>query len=486
MRIPIVLASVLSLAAPLLVQPTAAQDVNPYGRIDPIDASISVLRQALGPDGSPGVIVALDEADAPGIERLLEMLLSHPSPAMRTTAAVRAAALGDDPRRLRDRLPDEDARAAFVVGLLGDDLLTPDTATLLLDGTTSDASPVAVAILAGRSTGASATARLVAIAADDEAAPLARGIAAGVLERSSPGSISTWIATLNDLREDDRDRTLFEALTALEPLGAVEGIQAILKAVETRPADDALRASVVFALLQLDPEAGLKAWSALSKGSASDRAIPNAMLLVSAGIACPSSAAASLPAEDDLQKAVRAMITAAPADRPARSIDAVRLGHLPTIRWLLELQADQVPPAVLDAMIESGITNRRAAMVDVLLQASSRLGVSEPSRLGARLADAAKDESAREILLRGLVAAGSGDAAGIAGAYTSAPDRRTRSLALLALSRGAEIDAPSIRRLGRAAAGGGDLPDDLRPLAAWQHLVLEGRLEDALPTLLTP
>jgi hypothetical protein len=67
MRIPIALASVLSLAAPLLVQPTAAQDVNPYGPIDPIDASTAVLRQALGPDGSPRVIVALDQANAPEI-----------------------------------------------------------------------------------------------------------------------------------------------------------------------------------------------------------------------------------------------------------------------------------------------------------------------------------------------------------------------------------------------------------------------------------
>ncbi len=486
MRIPIALASVLSLAAPLLVQPTAAQDVNPYGPIDPIDASTAVLRQALGPDGSPRVIVALDQANAPEIERLLEVLLSHPSPAMRTTAAVRAAAHGADPRRLRDRLDDEDARAAFVVGLLGDDLLTPDTATLLLEGAGPEASPVAVAILAGRATAASASSRLATIASDPEAAPLARGIAAGVLEESTPGSVTKWIATLNDLREDDRDRTLFEALTALEPLGAVDGIGAILKAVETRPTDDALRASAVFAVLQLDPDAGLKAWSAFSQGSAPDRAIPNAMLLVSAGIAYPSSAAGSLPAEDDLQKAVRAMITAAPADRPATSIDAVRLGHLPTIRWLLELSADQVPPAVFDAMIESGMTNRRVAMLDVLLQASSRLGVAEPSRLGARLSDATKDESAREILLRGLVGAGSSEAAEIAGAYTSTPDRRTRSLALLAASRGADIDAASVRRLGRAAAGGGDLPDDLRPLAAWQHLVLEGRLEDALPTLLTP
>jgi hypothetical protein len=487
MRSSIVLASLLSISAPLSVPATAvAQDVNPYGRIDPIDASASVLRQAIGPTGVPGAIVALDDANAPDVARLLELLLDHPASAMRTTAAVRAAAHGADPRRLHDRLQDEDARGAFVVGLLGDDRLSPEVADLLLAGVSENTAPVATAILAARSEAASRLERLATIAGDSDAPPLARGIAAGALEDSTSGSVAAWLATLADRRAEDRDRAIFEAVTALEPLGATAGIRAVLAAVADRPADDALRAAVVFALLQLDPKSGLQAWSALAENTATDRAIPNAMLLVSAGVDLPSDAARRLPANDDLQQAVRAMIIAAPADRPARSIDAVRLGHLPTIRWLLELPASEVPPDVLDAMIEAGLTHRRTAMIDVLLKASALLASSDPNRLARRLGAAADDESLREVILRGLIAAGTAEAAEIARTAISAPDRRTRSLSLLAVARGGELDAASVRRLGRAAAGGGDLPDDLRPLAAWHHLAIEGRLNDVLPTLLNP
>jgi hypothetical protein len=57
---------------------------------------------------------------------------------------------------------------------------------------------------------------------------------------------------------------------------------------------------------------------------------------------------------------------------------------------------------------------------------------------------------------------------------------------VLALACGGTLEPAQVRMLGRAAAGGGDLPDDLRPLAAWYHLSLEGRLEDTLQSLATP
>ncbi len=487
MRPSIVLASLLSLTTlPLVSTPVVAQDVNPYGRIDPVAASVSVLRRAIGPDGIPGAVIALDDADVPEIARLLEVLLDHPSASIRTTAAMQAAIRGADPQRLRDRLGEEDARAAFVVGLLADDRLDSDTATRLLATSAPDAAPVAIAILAGRATGPDARPRLSALAADPNASPMARGIAAGCLEASAPGSVAGWLAELGDLRPDDRDRAIFEAVTALERLEATPGLLAILDAVDDRAADDALRAAVVLALLRLDPDAGGAAWTALAAATDADRAIPTAMLLASANRPLPANAASTLPSEDDLQKAVRAMLIAAPEDRPTQAIEAVRLGHLPTIRWLLDLPDGEVPPDVLVAMIDTGTTNRRVAMVDVVLRAAERLAAASPARVGRLLADAADDDATREILLRGLVQAGTADAAEVAAPYASARDRRTRSLALLALARGGEPDEASVRRLGRAAAGGGDLPEDLRPLAAWHHLALEGRLTDVIPTLLTP
>lgn len=488
----IVAAGVLQLLSLLLaVTPAGGQDLNPYGRIDPFDASLSVLRRSLGPGGTPAVLGSLVEADPPAIDRLLEEMLAHPDAAMRTAAAVRLADReAADPRRLVARLgDDDDARAAFVVALAGDDRLDADTAATFLDGDLAGDSPVAIAILAARAARPADATRLRTIATDETAPPLARGIAAGVLESTTPGSVSIWFDALDAVPATAADAAVFGTATTLETLGAVAGLRALETRTEGRAADDAIRAAIVLALLRLDPESGGRAWRAIARSSDRDRVIPNAMLLVSAGRPLPPDAAATLPNDDPLQTAVRSLIVAAPPTRTTAAIDAVRQGHLPTIRWLLDLPEDEVPIEVVEAMIDSALAHRRNAMVEVLLLASRRLAAVDPAAAGRRLQAAVDgdDEIVREAMLRGLVAAGGPAAAEAARPLLSAADRRTRSLALLAVVRGAgdgTIDGQSIKRLGRAAAGGGDLPDDLRPLAAWHHLLLEKRLDDALPGIL--
>jgi hypothetical protein len=112
----------------------------------------------------------------------------------------------------------------------------------------------------------------------------------------------------------------------------------------------------------------------------------------------------------------------------------------------------------------------------------------DPERLAPRLelAISAGEPALAEILLRGLLEAGTPEASATAAMALEAPLRNVRSLALLAVVEGSDIDPPSIRRLGRIAAGGGALPDDLRPLAAWQHLRLTGALDESLPKILAP
>ncbi len=487
MRSSIVLASLLSLSSSLLVPAMAtAQDLNPYGRIDPVEASAAVLRRAVGRDATPGSITALDDADPPQIARLLEALLDHPDPGIRTIAALRAAGRGADPVRLHTRLVDPGARAAFVLGLLGERLLTSEVAASLLDSGTLNEWPIAQAIAAARAATPSAIDRLTAIHEDADLPATARGLAAGVLESGTPGLIAAWLETLQMLPLEIRDRVLFETASMLERVAAVDGLRAVADAVETRSPDDAIRAAVVLGLLRLSPDEGMTAWSAMAERSTDDRAIPTAMLLLSAERAVPSAMLQGLPTGDELQRAVRAVLAAEPADRPVVAIEAVRRGHLPTIRWLLELPDGAVPPEVLDEIIGSGLTHRRPAMIDVMLSAALKLAVADPNRLLRRLETDDTDEAAREILLRGLVRAGLPDAAPAITPYLSARDRKTRSLALLALATADRLDGPSVTRLGRAAAGGGDLPEDLRPLAAWHHLALEDRIDDLLPTLLTP
>ncbi|MEE2973402.1 MAG: hypothetical protein VX672_09765, partial [Planctomycetota bacterium] len=89
------------------------------------------------------------------------------------------------------------------------------------------------------------------------------------------------------------------------------------------------------------------------------------------------------------------------------------------------------------------------------------------------------------IGLRGLVAAGTPRSAELAATFRDAPQRNVRSLALLAMARGDLLeDDTLVRQLGRAAAGGGELPDDLRPLAAWYYLRSQDRLPADIPRIL--
>ncbi len=483
---PSIVSGVLLLLSTCFVAPVATgQDLNPYGRIDPVANSIAVLHRAMGANGSPAVLTSLAEADPPEIDRLLETLLDHPAPSMRTMAAVELFRRGKgDPRRLISRLRENGARAAFVVAMLGERRLDPALAATLLDESLAGPAPVAIAILAaaaGRDTDLELLKRLLA---DEAEAPLARGIAAGRLEQDEPGTVAAWRESLSTLVTDAADASIFATTTALQNLNATAGLRALERTEAARSADDLIRATIVLGLLERDPDSGMEAWNRLAKDSG-DRLIPASLLLVSSDRPMPATAAAALPNDDAMQRAVRTLLLASPADRPKVAEAAVREGHLPSIRWVLDLSAEQVPPEVLDAMIETALSKRRAAMAEVLFDASELLAEVDPERAGVHLKRAidSNDTVATEALLRGLVAAGSPEAARVATTCLKAPERRTRSLALLAVARGEGLEGPSVRRLGQAAAGGGDLPDDLRPLAAWHHLLVEQRSDDALPCL---
>lgn len=482
MRSLVAAGALLILSTGLAAPPAAGQDLNPYGRIDPVATSISVVHRSMGANGSPALLTAVAEAAPPEVDRLLEAVLDHPSPVMRTTAAAALSRRGvGDPRRLIKRLPDDDARAAYVVALLGAGGLDPELAAALLDDAPDEASGVATAMLAAAAGRTEDLRRLATMVEDDAMPPLARGIAAGRLEATDPGRIAAWRKSLSPLVKDAVEATIFATASTLGNLGATAGLQALERIEATRTADDIIRATLVLELLRADPDAGLEAWRRLA-ADGRDRMIPTSLLLVSAKRPFPEDMAGDLARGDAMQQAVNALLLATPADRPKAAEAAVREGHLPTIRWLLELPAGGVPPEVLDVMIETALTKRRSAMIEVLLEASRRLAEVAPDRVATHLAQsiAAKDDVTTEAMLRALVAAASPEAAAVAASAIKAPDRRTRSLALLAVARGGELDGPGVRRLGLAAAGGGDLPDDLRPLAAWHHLLLEQRSNDAL------
>ena len=467
------------------------QEANPYGEIDATQTSVSVLRRSIGVNGSPGAIESLDRFDPPDIERLLEATLRHPNPAMRSKAGVALAKRGEAPAGILARMDSVESVDSFVIGTLGSESLERKDAIAMLEGGVSlpVISRATLHALASRKTDATALAAIV----DDSSSPfLARGIAATALERTSPGTVEAWLESMGsdpEVSEPLRDRSTFATIETAKWLGLQEGIEAIEFNLRNRPSNDGLRAAAVLALLRIAPDQGLVAWEELAGSSGESKTmIPIALLLIAGDGEAPAETGDQLPRGDPLQDAIRQLALAAPADRPDASVAAIRRGHLPTMRWFLELPDDRKPIEVLDAIMERGTTQRRSAMVKVLIETSTAMARLDPERLAPRLelAISAGEPALAEILLRGLLEAGTREASATAALALEAPLRNVRSLALLAVVEGTDIDPPSIRRLGQIAAGGGALPDDLRPLAAWQHLRLTGALDESLPKILAP
>ena len=186
-----------------------------------------------------------------------------------------------------------------------------------------------------------------------------------------------------------------------------------------------------------------------------------------------------------MSQAIRDLIYTAPDQRPEAAIAAVELGHRPTMIWALAKAEELADLALLEALFDASSRSRRTGIENFMLRAAEAIGSTAPSALGKRLVDQ-EDQMVTEVLFRGLIAAGTTQAAAEAVPYLEASDRATRSLALLAVARAGDLDEAQTRLLGRAAAGGGGLPPDLRPLAAWLFLKARGELQNSIPRIVEP
>ena len=469
-----------------LVTSTAwTQDPNPYGRIDPADVSISVLQRSVGGLGNPASLEQLIESEAPGVDLLLEGLLDHQNPTMRVVAGRALIARGADPVRIIKRVGDNPTRSALVVSLFGDDLIDSNVAKALLEADLR-ISPAAQAILQASVPAPDVLADAIS---DDTLAEVAGGIAAVSLEQERPGSVAAWLKELDDRPNRStlqKDRILFEVLAIASRLELVESLAVITGTCEKRPSDDALRASAILSQMEQDPERGLPAWSRLAEATPSAQLIPTALLLVIAEVPAPSAIGDRLSSDNPLPAAVRTMVLARPEDRLDAAREVVSLGHLPTIRWILNRDVESIPVELASEILARAVAAPSSTMTNAGIVAATRLATADPEALSERIKAAvdAKDTFQASMLLEGLIRSRTPAAAAVATEFIQSPQRNLRSLALLAVANGGELEGTSVRRLGRAAAGGGGLPEALRPLAAWHYLRLQDRLDESIPAVL--
>lgn len=455
---------------------------NPYGRVDPIEASISVLRRSVGGAGTPANVGELAGLHLPGFSSILQAGMTNPSPPMRVRAAVSLANEGESIPLLLSRLDSPDERGAFIIAVFSDGLIEPSIAGTIADGNfTND---VALAVLLALADRDQDTDRLSRLAVDQDAAWLTRGIAAASLDQRGTSAIEGWFQALSKLTPAEHDRNVFEMLAIAERLGFDVAIERMEPLIGPRPSNDALRAALVESLLELAPEDGISAWKSMLADCPEDgRSTPIGMLLVSAGQPAPKETKGRFPSGDKMSEAISELIFAAPDQRLQASIAAIELGHRPTMIWAMAKAEEMANLALLEAIFDSASRSTRNGIERFAIRASEALAAAAPSELGRRLVDQ-EDPAVIDFIFRGLIAAGTPEAAAEARPYLEASDRTTRSLALLAVARAADLDESQIRLLGRAAAGGGGLPQDLRPLAAWLFLEASGELQNSIPRII--
>lgn len=460
------------------------QGTDPYATIDPLDTSTSILRRSLGPQGASILLETFDDRDVPHIERLLDAQLDHPSPLMRTTAATRLIRRGSPPLAVIQSLDSIDERSAVVVDMLASGNLTKDVAQALVKDVSISEFARTLALL--QTQGDDVQAELRAITRDSNLAPVARGIAAAGLTNYGEPSLEAWLETLDAPSDAARDRAIFDVIASTNALGLPQALLEFDRVLGNRPADDALRAAAVIGLLEHAPAQGMAAWTRLAEETNDEALIPVGFLLVTSERPCPPEFIARITSSDRMQIAIQELLAATPEARPANAIPLIELGHPATMRWLGELEPSGLSPETMEAFLETASRRPTAIRLRAAVKIASALADDHPQRFSDQLDRFADDAVASEVLLRGLIGLQTPGPGTMARGRLNDSNRSIRAIALVAVATNGVPTEADWRRLVKIAGGGGGLPSDLRPMAAWYHLASQDAIAERLPTITAP
>lgn len=457
-----------------------------YGPVDLRDAAERVLRTTLEEDATCGpTFIALNAYNPEGWSEALRLFATHPSPELRIRAAVERGRRGEATDALK-RLPTDAERTAAARSLIVDEHLDAASAQAILASGTFE--PTLEAILYGIDRARSGE-RLETIVNDSSIALFARGIAASNLaERGSPAALKKWHTEIEALPERSQSELLFELASLASELKNEQTLEWFADLTADQPANDLLRLTTTTGMLRANPTRGLALWS--SQFDDVDRAtlrVPLTGVLLSLGSDVPPAALQTLAAGPPLHAKLAVMLAHPPKERIANILPLIEHGHRASIKWaVLEAENDHsaAATAALRAALDTLITHATASDAGLAAAVARTLASRSPKDIGECLA--APGRLPVEVLFAALAAAGTPEAADVARPFLEDPTRAKRSMALLAVAAGGPLESDQQRLLGRAAAGGGSLPAQLRAPAAWVFLAKDGTLSDAIKAIVGP
>ena len=471
--------------------PCAIQASAQYGPVDPAEASERVLDESLSAQDAAQIFRALSEWNLPEWQNMVPKFLAHEQPEIRVAAV---AIIGrDDSADLPAALGALESPAHRTIALreliLANEL-SAENAEAILD--IVEIEPILTAMLysidRSRDTADSIDA-LTAMTKDTEIPTFARGVAASELaERGDDAPLRSWLRELDELSINNRNRVLYELAILSNQLDSAQTSVILMEATEDMPVDDLLRASTTAAATRLAPEKGISAWKRMMQNADSVKLRGAlAMMLLEIDAQAPSESLEVLDEGPPLQQKLKTLLEIPPQSRFQGVQELVHHGHLPTMNWAVDkastLEASAETEAVLNAVLDKTQETPRPAFLELANRSAIILARSNPESLVERLSQS-DSPIFREIIFAALAMAGTPQAADATSVLLSDTALANRSMALLVIARTQELNEKQVRLLGRAAAGGGRLPIEFRPSAAWLYLDQVDALQPSISRIL--
>ena len=261
-------------------------------------------------------------------------------------------------------------------------------------------------------------------------------------------------------------------------------------------ADEAVTFRAVYAMLQMDPAAGLDLWSKAvgDKPSAGTQArYALTLLAVSEDLPPQAFDRLRVAGADSLvlDMAEAGTAVASDTDPSASLIALLKTGHLKTTDWVMTAVEDLKPEhaaKVYKFLIEQVdvSTSAQTDPVGLATKSVAKLVEIDPSWVLERLRAAEDDSVLQQTLLLGMFQSDSPLVGEAAAQVRRIGSGRADSLALLLIAKHAKsLDPEDLKKLGTIASGGGQVSDVLQVQAAWFYIKHTNNIQTALGSIFT-
>ena len=465
-------------------------------RVDPADASLLALRQAVTFSESGAQhprLVALRTLKDPAMKPLFESLLKAEAAPLRLDGLLGLAELsgerGADAAVIR-AIGDPALRTVAITECLGLQLLKPEAIRAILAWNDLPAYDRALLVAELNRWHEPWDVKMLDGANADTTAEVLGLVALLHLERGDNGPWTAFLAKADGVPPADRADLMRRLGDAARHYELKASVPALLAATETSSGAD--RFAAIAAAIGLDPTRGREALLRQAKAERSPSNLTQCGLLMLAGDkAFETGDFAAIRGSSGIADLIAAAgeSVRGGGQQPAPLVALMQSGNRPAAEWALHEVAKLPAPArkaALLGMIDRLDALEQPSMHDRLLAAlaTRELIPTDAADLATRACRQSGRAEVPESIVTAMCDLGTPEAATFARMVRGKLAQRGESMALVTIAKTAPtLSAAELRELGRIGGGGGRVEDPIQMQAAWLYLRLANKLGTAVPQL---